>query len=536
MSAYPPMSTRQRAVAAFTAALDATAAEPALAGVHATIAAQRDRYLEKMSVALIGRVSSGKSTLANALLGGAYAPTGIGELTFNVSWLRHGPEAGVTVHFNDGRPPQRRARGDLDELAAQARSQRADGSLREYLAAIGYLEVTDPNLQLEPFDLVDTPGLDAAAGDDRARKTLAFIGRTPDQVHADTIAFASRADALVAVFPKTPSARDMELLADFTRYGIGAANPVTTAGVLTKVETEWPRCDDPMREGRRRAEGLLAAPRLRGLMFELLPLAGKMAAAAGVLSDADYEDLTAFRDLPRAALERALAFGPTFVKAPYPELPLPADRRRALFTMLSGYGFFVACELIRGGVGDAAELRAELADRSGLTGLRRLLLEHFAGRADVIKLRSAIDGVAPLPAQFAAGLDPRELDPLERAVAMVADLDQEPAFRRLGVLREYWQGLLTFTPDDGEELLQVAGERGPRLTDRLGAPAGTSLSDLAVMAASGHARWSRAVHDSAYRGPSRAACAVMLSAYDEISREISQQINSAVRVRESADR
>jgi dynamin family protein len=527
MSTRPLVSTRERAVAAFTAALDATSAEPALAGVHAAIAAQRDRYLEKMSVALIGRVSSGKSTLANALLGGTYAPTGIGELTFNVSWLRHGPDAGVTVHFGDGRPTEWRARRDLDELAAQARAERADGSLREYLAAIRYLEVTDPNPHLEPFELVDTPGLDAASGNDRARKTLEFIGRTPDEVHADTIAFASRADALVVVFPKTPSARDMELLADFTRYGIGAANPVTTVGVLTKIETEWPRCGDPMREGKQRAAGLLAAPHVRGLMFELLPLAGKMAAAAGVLSAADYDDLTAFKDMPGAALERALAFGPAFGNAPYPELPLPADRRKALFTMLSGYGFFASCELIRSGVGSVDELRAELADRSGLIGLRRLLLEHFAGRADVIKLRRAIDGVAPLPSQVAAGLGPRELDPVERAAAMVTDLDQVPAFRRLGVLRDYWQGLLTFTDDDGEELLEVAGERGPRLTDRLGAPAGTSLAELAAIAASRHARWSRAVHDPAYRGPSRAACTVMLSAYDEISCEISHEINRA---------
>jgi hypothetical protein len=518
------MSTHQRAVAAFAAAMDATAADPALADVHAAIAAQRERYLEKMSVALIGRVSSGKSTLANALLGGACAPTGIGELTFNVSWLRHGPDTGVTVHFNGCQPAERRARGDLEALAAWARTERARGaqadrSLREYLASIAYLEVTDPNPRLEPFDLVDTPGLDAASGDEGARKTLEFIGRTADDVRADTIAFAAKADALVIVFPKTPSARDLALAADFTRYGIGAASPVTAVGVLTKIETDWPRHDDPVGEGRRRAAALLHAPHIRGLMFELLPIAGKMAAAAGVLSAADHQDLRAFNGMPAADLKRALAFGPTFAQAPYPQLPLPAERRRELFTMLSGYGFFVASELTRNGAGPQ-ELRAKLAERSGLVDLRRRLRDHFARRADVIKLRRTVDEADSLAHRLSAGLEPREADQAWRALAEITALGQEPAFRELVSLHDHHAGLLAFTEQEGEELARVTGERGPRLTDRLGLPPGTPLADLARMAADRLRHWSGALRDPLYRDASRNACQAMLSAYDQISDDI----------------
>jgi GTPase SAR1 family protein len=522
------MSTHQRAVAAFAVAMDATAADPALADVHAAIAAQRDRYLEKMSVALIGRVSSGKSTLANALLGGAYAPTGIGELTFNVSWLRHGPEAGVTVHFSGSRPPERRARGDLDALAARARTERARGgqadrSLREYLASIEYLEVTDPNPRLEPFDLVDTPGLDAASGDEGSRKTLEFIGRTADDVREDTIAFASKADALVDVFPKTISAPDMELLAEFTRYGIGVANPVMAVGVLTKIETDWPRHGDPMGEGRRRAAGLLTMPHMRGLMFELLPLGGKMAAAAGVLSEADYEDLRAFNDMPCEALEKALAFAPTFAKAPYPQLPLPAERRRDLFDMLSGYGFFVACGLISNSAG-LDEVRVQLAERSGLADLRRRLRDHFARRADVIKLRRAIDEADSVAYRLSTGLDtglePRERDQAWCAMAEITALGQEPAFRELASVHDYHAGLLTFTAQEGEELARVTGERGPLLTDRLGVAAGTPLADLARTAADRLRHWSGAMRDPLNRDANRNACQAMLSAYDQISDEI----------------
>jgi hypothetical protein len=521
------MSLRGRALAAFGTALAAVGDDPALRTVHDAIAAHRDRYQRKMTVALVGRVSSGKSTLANALLGAAYAPTGIGELTYNVSWLRRGRDSGVTVHFTGGRPAERHSLSDLDALAA--RSHR-DPALRDYLAAIDYLEVTDLNPRLEPFDLVDTPGLDAASGGAQARKTMAFLGRTPEDVQAQTVAFASRADALVIVFPKAQSAVDARLAADFTSARIGVANPVTAVGVLTKIEADWhwPDRPEPMTEGRRRAEALLAMPGMASVLFELRPLAGKMAAAASLLTDPDFDDLAAFKDMNDAELGQRLKFGPAFKKAPYPELPLSPGRRGALFDLLSGYGFFVASGLVRDGIASTPdELREQLAEASGLNDLRRLLQDHFASRADVIKLRRVIDDVAGLPRRDVAGLSPRALDRTWRAVAEITDLDAEPAFRRLAVLHDYWQGLLTFTAGEGEELLRVAGERGPRLTDRLGVPEVTQSGELAFIAAAGHERWSRAVLDTAYRGPSRAACTVMLRAYDEITDEINRTVIDA---------
>ncbi len=242
---------RERVLAAFDAGMAVVAADPSLRAVHGMLAAHRDRYRQKMSVALVGRVSSGKSTLANALLGGDYAPTGISELTCNVSWLRHGPVPGVTVHFSDGRSHERR--GGLSDLHALAALAPGNPAMRDYLAAISYLEVTDPNPRLESFDLIDTPGLDAASGDAQARKAMEVLGRTPSGVQEQTVRFASRADALVAVFPKAASALDAQLAADFTSAGIGVDSPVTAVGVLTKIETDWhwERRPDPMEEGRR---------------------------------------------------------------------------------------------------------------------------------------------------------------------------------------------------------------------------------------------------------------------------------------------
>jgi Dynamin family len=512
------MSLHDRASAAFDAALATTRVDPALAAVHASLAAQRDRYRRKMSVALVGRVSSGKSTLANALLGGTYAATGIEELTYNVSWLRHGPHPEITVHFTDGRKPERRDRDDLRSLAVRAHG---DPQLQRYLTAIAYVEVTDPNPRLAGYDLVDTPGLDAVSGTAQARKTLAFLGRTADEVRADTVSFAAQADALILVFSRGMAGTDDELVSDFVRSGLGTANPITAVGALTKIELHWPRVDlDPIRRGRLDAERLMAAPSMRRLLFELKPVAGKVAAAAGVFTEEDLEDLKALKEVSEGTLMKRLKFGPDFCEASFPDLPVPASRRNELFNLFGAYGIFLACELIRAGVDTAPELRAQLEQRSGLSDLRSLLTEHFSRRADVIKLRGAIDEAAALPKRFAAELGPRELDRARRAAAEVTGLGQEPAFRELAALRDYLLGELVFTEEEGAELARIAGEHGHSLADRLGRPPDSTLDDLAAAATERHAYWAGAVLDPRYAGANHGACQVMLSAYDQISYEI----------------
>jgi hypothetical protein len=511
------VSLRERAAAAFAAALAEVRGYPGLRPAGAAITANRDRYAATMSIALVGRVSSGKSTLANALLAGPYAATGISELTCNVTSLRYGPAPELTVHFTDGRQAEKRDRAELLGLSALARDEPA---LRDYLAAINYLEVRDPNPHLRAFDLVDTPGLDAAHGSEHVRKTLEFLGRPPGSLREATVAFASRADALVLVFPRTPAATDAEVVGEFVRAGLGAANPITAVGALTKTELYWPE-HDPIAKGRLDAERLMRAPAARGLLFEITPVAGKLAAAAGVLTEEDYADLDSLARVPTAILNKRLRFGPGFRTEPYPDLPLPVERRAELFDQFSAYGVALACELISSkDATNPEDLRALLSNRSGLTALRRLLLDHFGHRADIIKLRRVIDDVATLPGRLAVSTDPREIDRVRRAVAEITRLDQEPAFRELAVLRHYWAGDLTFTAGEGEELHRIADERGPSVTDRLGLPAGTPHDELAAAAAARHAYWADAVHDPGYAGATHAAAVVMLNAYDQIISQI----------------
>jgi hypothetical protein len=176
------------------------------------------RLGEPMRVALVGRISSGKSTLANALLGARVAATGAQELTFNVSWMYHALEPELTVHFKDGRPPQRRDPAELAGLTAR------DATHRQFLAAIDYLRLGLPNPGLTGYDMIDTPGLDSVFGVD-SENTLRLLGRTGQQVRESTVQHTSSADAVVLVFcrggqRRRRTARRLPGL-------VGAATPIT---------------------------------------------------------------------------------------------------------------------------------------------------------------------------------------------------------------------------------------------------------------------------------------------------------------------
>ncbi|MEO3857867.1 dynamin family protein [Acrocarpospora sp. B8E8] len=507
---------RDRAMTAFDTAQAALAHSPALAQVSRALAEYRERFGSALRVALVGRVSSGKSTLANALLGGRRAPTGVEELTFNVNWLRYGTSPGLLVHFTDGRPPERRDLADLERLTVRAHE---DEALAAYLRTIDYLEVTDPNPYLRSFDLVDTPGLDTAFGSD-SQNTARFLGRTPGDVRAASLDHAGKADAIVLVFARGLAAAEEELLADFTGAGIGKATPITTLGALTKVELFWPLHPDPMAEGARVADRLMNAAGARRYLFDLRPVASLVGAAAAVFTQEDFDDLTTLAAVPPETLTARVKRGPLFTTRDHPELKVSAARRHALFSQFGGYGIVLACSLIRDGVTDIAELRWHLLERSGMADFRRLLVDHFGSRTELIKLSRAIQDVKQLPS-LAGELGPRDHMTLDEAVAAVAQLEfKEHAFAEFSVLRDYYDGRVDFADEEIGELLLVTGECGRTLPDRLGLPSSYGRTELAAQARERLAHWAAVVVDPSYSGATRRAGQVVRRSYELLISEI----------------
>jgi hypothetical protein len=143
------------------------------------ISAARQRLTAPVRISVVGRVSSGKSTLVNALLDTRIAPTAAGECTRVPCVYRYGQWGTATL---------RTVSGDSIPLAL------AGGKLPLELpvetSLIADIDVTIPVPFLRKLTLVDTPGI--ASGSRRPDAGLKPV-RAGDSVDADQF------DALVLV-------------------------------------------------------------------------------------------------------------------------------------------------------------------------------------------------------------------------------------------------------------------------------------------------------------------------------------------------
>jgi GTP-binding protein EngB required for normal cell division len=122
---------------------------------------------DTFEVALFGRVSSGKSSLLNALLGTDVLPVGVNPITAVPTKLRYGNALRAAVAYGDGR----NAEVSIGELARLVTEQGNPGNLQNIVRAI--VEVPSPRLQ-QGILLVDTPGLGSLAKRGAA-ETLAYL-------------------------------------------------------------------------------------------------------------------------------------------------------------------------------------------------------------------------------------------------------------------------------------------------------------------------------------------------------------------------
>jgi GTP-binding protein EngB required for normal cell division len=120
-----------------------------------------------LEVALFGRVSSGKSSLLNALLDTNALPVGINPITAVPTKLRYGASLRASVAYGDGRNEI----VTVEELSSLVTEQGNPGNLRNVVRAV--VEVPSPRLK-QGIVLVDTPGLGSLARRG-ATETLAYL-------------------------------------------------------------------------------------------------------------------------------------------------------------------------------------------------------------------------------------------------------------------------------------------------------------------------------------------------------------------------
>jgi hypothetical protein len=311
------------------------------------------------AVAVAGRVSSGKSTLVNALAGRRVVATGAGECTQVVTRLRYGRSERALVHTRDG----------------EARPLAFDpgGALPERLGVppeeVDHVEVTLAVGRLRSVELVDTPGV--ASGSGAGARAHAYLGLDEASRHA-----VARADAVVYVLSHTGRADEAT---DLAAFGAGAGGRADAAiGVLAKA--------DLVAGGDAAAAAALAGDlgaRFRGCLATVVPVWTLVAetVACGRLREADAATVAAVAALDEATREVLLADGELFGRF---DAPVPAESRRRIVDLLAAAGARRAVGAAAAGARGAAPLAAALDALSGRAALEAAVT-RLAARADVVR-------------------------------------------------------------------------------------------------------------------------------------------------------
>lgn len=187
--------------------------------LYATLESSIKKLHEPMQLAIIGKISSSKSTLVNAILRkDSVMATGQMEVTYNVGWLKYGmPESDIIIHHKDGSPDSYRKPEDFLRWTVES-----DGR-KELLDNVSYIEMFDDAEILREINIIDTPGLDAIRGQD-SQNTLDFLKHV-------------RPDAVIMLFTNSIAENTLEVVQDFNQGG--NFNPLNAIGVLSKIDVLW---------------------------------------------------------------------------------------------------------------------------------------------------------------------------------------------------------------------------------------------------------------------------------------------------------
>ena len=458
---------------------------------------------EPLRIAVAGRVSSGKSTLVNALLGLRVAPTAAGECTRVVTWYAFGETDRAEVRFRDGRVA-RIALGPGRALPAELGADAADvESVRVEL----YVDL------LEAVTLIDTPGLSSLGGSGE---------RTEDLLGLHSQEAVAQADALIYLVAGDMRADDERILEAFqANSGAMRASLVNTVAVLNKVDKLG---RDP-ESARAAADALIGSwgRDLHSRVSAIVPFNALLAetAEAGRLTEGHAQALERLAALPMPECERLLSSVRRFA-AEQGDLPVAAAERAALLARLDLFGARLCLERARAGSTGALELTRELRAASGITALRRLLRDVFSRRAETLKADVALgelhDIVAHAPDDPATGRMSALLHDWSERLAVHPDAQ---ALRLMALLREVGSGTLELPPDLEAELKRMA--IGATVPERLGIDPAAPAADL-ERAALGRAGAWRAYGNDSRRNPMQVRAARLAAvAYAGLVRELRDQ-------------
>ncbi|MEV0058642.1 dynamin family protein [Nocardia sp. NPDC050718] len=472
------------------------------------------RLREPLRVALAGSIKAGKSTLLNALVGQAVAPTDATECTRVVTWYRDGATPTVTAHAADGARANvivRRGSGahgltfDLNALNWEG------GRPRE----VDHLEVGWPSAALAQTTIIDTPGTSSLSREVSLRTARLLTPAAAGTDPRGSAITAPGADAVVYLLRRL-DATDVQFLEQIGA-GAGGAGPLGVIGVVSRADEIGAGRIDALHSARDVAARFAGELERTGLCQAVIPVAGLLAFAASTLRQPEFAAFEALATVPAEDLGVALLSADRFARADI-ALPVAPELRAQLADRFGLFGIRMATMLIRLGVRDSASLAAELAARSGIDELRSVLEVQFGQRAEELKAHSALSTLDRILVAY-SGTEADQLRP--RVRARLADVHGFTELRLLGRLRT---DELPLPAPVLADLHRILGGAGVAAHLRLGLPADADLETVRATAFSAVRTWrTRAAHPLADQATATACRAAARSA-EGILAELSRPV------------
>lgn len=337
----------------------------------------------RFTLAVVGQMRSGKSSLLNALIGADLAVVGVNETTATINHFSFG-EGEETRRFRihwRGRPPEDRPFKDVRDIREWVGDSESAKETRklEFFANTEFLKTAD---------IIDTPGTRSLV-EDHTRAINEFLA---NRAQTESKEAGSGADAILYVMPPVARQSDTEMLEEFkSNTRLPGSPPHNSLAVVHKWEML--EADDPHAEAQAKTERIFQA--MRDFVCGAMPVSAPLAKAAESYPDEFWTStLELAANTPASDLTELLLDERDFRTEACARCPLDAPARnrfRSEFAALPWPSLKVILRLAqRRGAGNPADLRSHVLEVSGLPRLRQEIRQRFFERTEVLKMAKVL--------------------------------------------------------------------------------------------------------------------------------------------------
>ncbi|MEZ3591340.1 MAG: dynamin family protein [Muribaculaceae bacterium] len=499
--------------------------EAGLASISEMIENSEKRLMQPMQLAIIGKISSSKSTLVNAILGHPeVVRTGQMEETFNVSWLKYGDsDSDINVIFKDGR-----ISSVPREQWAKWASHQEKNVLKEQ---VKYIEVFYNHEILKDINIIDTPGLDALSQID-SKNTILFLKEV-------------QPDAVVMLFTKSIAESTLSVLQDFQNVGTGDFNlsALNAIGVLSKADTIWSAMEpekDIISIGNRVIKTTLydKYPEVRKSLFSILPVSSLIGLSSFTINDSDYSSLKALSLVDDTILLEMLSSPDFFFDEEY-SIDVESTERQRLYNKFGLYGIYIIIESLRRNEdANVVFLSDVLKEKSGFGKFLLTVQSHFGKRSTLIKSQSILQRILNeinKAKQIHVGVEYNAIAQAENLI--VAALLSLHEYKEWEYLAKYYGGNLELTVDEADEFIALCGERGYSASERLRCDNTRTPSQLVEIATGRALYWQKQYNIFSIIEPEKADFyKLLISSYNLLLIDIQKAVCEYTSAKETIER